>query len=149
MVFAEVISSIGAAVSSYYLSSYVDNAGNVSSATAGIIASTATLTGQIIPNGQLFLPLANGDFGVLALNEINQQGLISTGTVSFYINRPIFFIPCPVNTLWVERDTATQLLSLFQLDLGSDNNLGCLSWAEFNAASVAHNVIYQLRITEG
>jgi len=96
---------------------YIDELGNPS-----ILPSLTGVASAIVRRldhavaGQWFAPLADGDFGIKALTQMQCSAAVATGVINFVIGHPLCFMPHPVANLVFLLDginTAFNLVRIF------------------------------------
>lgn len=119
---------------------YTDDAGNSASVTP-----TTLIGGTGFNSAQRFqiMPLAAGDKGVRAVEKVKLAAVLTSGTFSIVIGRPIAYLPVSVAAVSVVRDFTTGFPSLPKID-----NTACLAWYFIPSATTAPELTATLSMVE-
>lgn len=95
---------------------YLDQDGNAANLPSLAGNASAIVRRLDHPTGQWFAPLANQDFGVKTLTQMQCDALVATGVINFVIGHPIAWMPCPLTGSALPMDyinSAFQLTRIF------------------------------------
>lgn len=153
LIVLEVTTQLGAGASNIS-ATYTNQSGTTGRAinnNAGIGAPSNATAGRLFPF-TLGLPgwaLANGDYGVRAIETVRSSQNMGAGVFNAYVYRPIHFFPGVGANVYVERDSTVQIDGLTELALGSDSQLPFLGVFVLPATTNPGTMTGFLRMVDG
>jgi hypothetical protein len=129
MMTLEVTTALGAGAANVTIT-YTNQAGTAGRATAAIAMTASAITFRLQPavlgaQVELLAP----DYGVRSVQTLQfSAGMGAGGLVALLLYKPLLMIPTLVAASFVERSTPAQIAGIIPLVLGSDSQLGCLTF---------------------
>lgn len=125
----EVTTALGATASNLTVSSYTNSSGTTGRTTTAQAMTTSAIVGRLQPTlvGP-YMALADGDIGVQSVQTLQFSAAMGAGVMNLYIYRPLHFLPGVGTNVYVERDSTVQVDGLTELVLGTDSQLGFLTF---------------------
>lgn len=146
----EVTTALGATASNLTVTSYTNSAGTGSRASSATAMTTSAIVGRLQP--VLLGPYMNlqaGDIGVQSVQNVQFSAAMGAGVLNLYIYRPLHFLPGVGANVYVERDSTVQIDGLTELVVGTDSQLGFLTFFVFPNTTSTGNVTAFLRTVSG
>jgi hypothetical protein len=115
--FVEVFTALPATAHNWTVCLYTDQDGNAGATLPSLVGNASAIINRLDhPAGQWFAPLAAGDSGVKALEQMQCSANVASGAINFVIGRPLAFFPCPIANIVCLTDgimTAFNLVRIF------------------------------------
>ncbi len=119
---------------------------------SGAIALTASAISQrLVPilSGPIIAP-QSGDVGVQSIETVQLSGTgIGGGTLCAQIYRPLLLMPSITTTTWTERSTGAMLAGVDVLPVGTDSQIGCLTYFVYVNGTSTGNAPTFLQTVQG
>jgi hypothetical protein len=149
-VYPLVTTNVPATAHNHNVCQYTDQSGNTGISFPTLAGRASTNAGNMdMASPNWFMPLAEGDTGVLALTQIQIDALVATGAISYVQSHPIAWVPALNGTsgqawLWINNtiNSAMQLVRIFD-----DACLYALAPASAGGSSTA--IIAEITAVEG
>ena len=123
----EVTTQLGASPANI-TATYTNEAGAGSHTTAAVALTASAIVGRLQPVATgPFIALANGDYGVRSVENVQLSGAMGSGVLAAVIYRPLSFLPGINANVYMERDSTTQIDGITELAKDSSNVIGCLT----------------------
>jgi len=150
MIILEVTTGLGVTASNFNVNSYTNEAGTTGRATGNNAMTTSCITYRLQPTtGSYLIPLQADDLGVRSVETVVFSAAMGAGVVAILIFRPLMFIPTIATTTYVERDSTLQVDGLTELVLGSDSEVGCLTFLILTGSNATGVQTYFIRTCSG
>jgi hypothetical protein len=146
----EVTTALGATASNLTVTSYTNSAGTGSRASSATAMTTSAIVGRLQPVllGP-YMGLQAGDIGVQSVQNVQFSAAMGAGVLNLYIYRPLHFLPGVGASVYVERDSTVQIDGLTELVVGTDSQLGFLTFFVLPNGTSTGNVTAFLRTVAG
>ncbi len=146
----EVTTALGATASNLTVTSYTNSAGTGSRASSATAMTTSAIVGRLQPVllGP-YMGLQAGDIGVQSVQNVQFSAAMGAGVLNLYIYRPLHFLPGVGSNVYVERDSTVQIDGLTELVVGTDSQLGFLTFFVLPTGTSTGNFNAFLRTVAG
>jgi len=130
---------------------YTNQAGANSRTSPATGLTTSANTGRLVPvEVGPWIRLQADDSGVRNVESITVTAAMGgTGVLCLYLYEPLHFLPGVATNIYVERDSTLQIDGLTELVVGTDSELGFLSWLVMPNGSSTGNINTFLRTVAG
>lgn len=125
----EVTSALGSTPANITATYTESSAGTGSRSTGAIALTPSAIVGRLQPTATgPFIQFANGDYGIRSLETVQLSAAMGAGGVlAALIYRPLSFVPGVAATVYIERDSTTQIDGLTEIAKDSSDVPGCLA----------------------
>lgn len=108
---------------------YTNESGTGSRSTGAVALTPSAIVGRLQPTATgPFIQFANGDYGIRSLETVQLSAAMgASGTLAALIYRPLSFVPGVASTVYIERDSTTQIDGLTEIAKDSSDVPGCLT----------------------
>lgn len=145
----EVTTALGATASNLTVT-YTNQGGTGSRSTGAQAMTTSAIVGRLMPVATgPFMPLQNNDYGIRSVESVIFSAAMGAGALNLYIHHPLHFLPGVGSNVYVERDSTVQIDGLTELLLGTDSELGFLTFFVLPNGTTTGNFTAFLRTVAG
>lgn len=149
MMTLEVTTAVGSTASNVTIT-YTDNAGNTGNSTGAIAMTASAIASRLQPVAAgPFITLAAGDLGVRSVQTVQFSAAMGAGVCALHLYKPLIFVPTLLTTAFVEKSSPSMMSSLLELPVGTDNQLGCLTFFVLTSTTSTGLQTYDIRTVAG
>lgn len=150
MMTLEVTTALGATPANVVIT-YTNQAGTAARATAAIAMTTSAITFRLQPAANApQIELLAPDYGVRSVQSLQfSAGMGAGSAVALLLYKPLVLMPTLVSASFLERSTAAQIAGIRTLPLGSDSQVGCLTFFALTSTTSTGLQTYLLQTVAG
>lgn len=149
MMTLEVTTAVGATASNVTVG-YTNSAGTAGRSTADIAMTASAIANRLQPVAAgPFITLAAGDLGVRSVQTVQFSAAMGAGVCALHLYKPLILVPTLLTTAFVEKSSPSMMSSLLELPVGTDSQLGCLTFFVLTSTTSTGLQTYDIRTVAG